>query len=118
VEESRSTPTPPEGFVSPMTWGIESNVIERFGSAGVDSAKISFVRDTFSFSYPGPPAALVEVFRRFYGPTMIAFEAVETNSRAGELQRKLENLFASQNQSPNNDATLIPANFLRVTVAL
>ena len=32
---SAYTPPPPEGFVSPMTWGIESNVIERFAGAGV-----------------------------------------------------------------------------------
>lgn len=115
---STYTPPPPEGFVSPMTWGIESNVIDRFANAGVDSGRISFVRDTFSFSYPGPPAALVEVFRKYYGPTMNAFEAAEANGRAGELQKKLEDLFTSQNQSPRNDVTLIPANFLRVTVSL
>ncbi len=115
---STYTPPPPEGFISPMTWGIESNVIERFASAGVDAGKVSFVRDTFSFSYPGPPAALVEVFRKYYGPTMNAFEAAEVNGRAGELQGKLEDLFASQNQSPSQDATLIPANFLRVTVSV
>src|SRR5258706_3781329 len=39
---SAFTPPPPEGFVSPMTWGIESNVIERFGAAGVPKEKISF----------------------------------------------------------------------------
>src|SRR6266513_3054898 len=39
------TPPPPEGFVSPMTWGIESNVIERFAHAGVPAEKISFARD-------------------------------------------------------------------------
>jgi ubiquinone/menaquinone biosynthesis C-methylase UbiE len=115
---STYTPPPPEGFVSPMTWGIESNVLERFASAGVDAGRVSFVRDTFSFSRPGPPAALVQVFRKYYGPTMNAFEAAEKNGRADELQRKLEDLFASQNQSPSPDATLIPANFLRVTVSL
>lgn len=115
---SSYTPPPPEGFVSPMTWGIESNVIERFANAGVDAGRISFVRDTFIFSYPGPPAALVEVFRKYYGPTMNAFEAAETTGRASELQQKLEGLFASQNQSASQDATLIPATFLRVTVSL
>lgn len=115
---SAYTPPPPEGFVSPMTWGIESSVIERFASAGADAEKISFVSDTFSFSYPGPPAALVEVFRKYYGPTMNAFEAAEENGRAGELQRQLEGLFTSQNESPSKDATLIPAKFLRVTVSL
>lgn len=115
---STYTPPPPEGFVSPMTWGIESNVIERFARAGVDSERISFIRDTFSFSYAGPPAALVEVFRKYYGPTMNAFEAADANGQADELQRQLDDLFNSQNKSPSKDATLIPANFLRVTVLL
>lgn len=115
---STYTPPPPEGFVSPMTWGIENNVFERFAAAGVSAEQISFVRDTFSFTYPGPPASLVEVFRQFYGPTMNAFEAAEKNSRAGELQEQLEDLFTRQNKSPRSDSTVIPATFLRVTVSL
>src|SRR5437667_3498648 len=109
---------PPEGFVSPMTWGIESNVIERFAHAGVPAEKISFARDTFTFNFPGAPSALVDEFRKYYGPTMNAFEAAEKNGRAADLQRELEELFASQNKSPSKDATSIPATFLRVTVAL
>src|SRR5438132_3442113 len=115
---SRYTPPPPEGFVSPMTWGIESNVIERFGRAGVPAEKISFARDTFTFNFPGAPSAFVDEFRKYYGPTMNAFEAAEKNGRAANLQRELEELFASQNKSPSKDATSIPATFLRVTVAL
>lgn len=115
---SAYTPPPPEGFVSPMTWGIESQVIERFGSAGVAAEQISFVRDTFTFRSPGPPTALVERFRRYYGPTMNAFDAAEKNGRADELQRELEELFHSQNASSSPDATSIPATFLRVTVAV
>src|SRR6059058_4557694 len=112
------TPPPPEGFVSPMTWGIESNVIERFAGAGVPAEKISFARDTFTFNFPGAPSAYVDEFRKYYGPTMNAFEAAEKNGRAADLQRELEELFASQNKSPSKDATSIPATFLRVTVAL
>ena len=115
---SAYTPPPPEGFVSPMTWGIESNVIERFGGAGVPAEKISFARDTFTFNFPSPPAALVDVFRKYYGPTMNAFEAAEKNGRAANLQKELEDLFNSQNRSQGKDATSIPATFLRVTVAL
>lgn len=115
---SAYTPPPPEGFVSPMTWGIESNVIERFSGAGVPAEKISFARDTFTFNYPGRPAALVDEFRKYYGPTMNAFEAAEKNGRAADLQEELEDLFNSQNKSPRKDATSIPATFLRVTVAL
>src|SRR5271169_5965285 len=55
---SAYSPPPPEGFVSPMTWGIEGNVIERFGSAGVPKEKISFMRDTYTFNFPHPPPEL------------------------------------------------------------
>ena len=111
---SNYTPPPPEGFVSPMTWGIESNVIERFAAAGVLAEKISFARDTFTFNFPGTPSAFVDEFRKYYGPTMNAFEAAEKNGRAAKLQKELEELFNSQNKS--QDATSIPATFLRVTV--
>src|SRR5216117_3481297 len=115
---SAYTPPPPEGFVSPMTWGIESNVIERFAGAGVPAENISFARDTFTFNFPGTPSALVDEFRKYYGPTMNAFEAAEKNSRAADLQNELKALFNSQNKSKRNDATSIPATFLRVTAAL
>src|SRR5467141_4485166 len=112
------SPPPPEGFVSPMTWGVESNVIERFGAAGIPKEKISFVRDTYVFNFPGTPSELVGAFRKYYGPTMNAFEAAEKNGRAGELQKELETLFNSQNKSPDKNTTSIPATFLRVTVAV
>jgi hypothetical protein len=115
---SSYSPPPPEGFISPMTWGIESNVIERFAAAGVSKEKISFVRDTYTFNFPGPPSAFVDVFRTYYGPTMNAFEAAEKNGRAGDLQKELEALFNRQNKGPGRNVTSIPATFLRVTVAL
>ena len=110
------SPPPPEGFISPMTWGIESHVIERFTSAGVSQERISFVRDTYLFNYPGTPSAFVDVFRRYYGPTMNAFDAAEKNGRAPDLQKELETLFERQNKSTNKQATSIPATYLRVTV--
>src|SRR5213596_2462742 len=113
---SAYSPPPPEGFVSPMTWGIESNVIERFGTAGVPADKISFARDTFIFNYSGTPSAFVDEFRKYYGPTMNAFEAAEKNGRATDLRKELVALFENQNQSPTPGTTSIPATFLRVTV--
>jgi ubiquinone/menaquinone biosynthesis C-methylase UbiE len=113
---SNYTASPPEGFVSPMTWGVESKVIERFAAAGVPAENISFARDTFTFDFPGTPSAFVDEFRKYYGPTMNAFEAAEKNGRAAELQKELEELFRSQNKS--RDGTSIPATFLRVTVAV
>jgi ubiquinone/menaquinone biosynthesis C-methylase UbiE len=111
---SNYTPPPPEGFVSPMTWGIESNLIERFTAAGIPKENISFTQDTFVFNFPGTPAEFVDAFKKYYGPTMNAFEAAEKQGRADELQKQLEELFESQNKSDNG--TSIPATFLRVTV--
>ena len=108
----------PEGFISPMTWGVESNVIERFGGAGVSKDKVSFVRDTYVFNYPGPSSEFVGVFRNYYGPTMNAFDAADKNGRASDLLKELEDLFARQNTTPGRDSTSIPATFLRVTVAI
>jgi len=115
---SSYTPPPPEGFVSPMTWGIENNVVERFTAAGVSADKVSFVRDTFTFNYPGSPSGFVDEFRKYYGPTMNAFAAAEKNGRAADLQKELEALFESQNQSDDKNKTSIPASFLRVTVSV
>jgi len=115
---SSYSPPPPEGFVSPMTWGIESNVIERFAAAGVPAEKISFFRDTYTFRPPGSPSAFVADFRNYYGPTMNAFAAAEQSGKAADLQKELEALFERQNRSEVKGATSIPATFLRVTVAL
>jgi len=110
------TPPPPEGFISPVTWGLEENVIQRFEGAGVPKGKVSFVRDTYFFNYPGSPSELLGVFKAYYGPTMNAFEAAEKNGRAADLQRELEALFNGHNKSLEPGATSIPATFLRVTV--
>jgi len=101
-----------------MTWGVESNVIERFSGAGMAKENISFARETYLFEFPDTPAKFLDTFRNFYGPTMNAFEAAEKNGRVNDLQRELEELFKSQNKSSSKDATSIPATYLRVTVAV
>jgi len=108
------SPPPPEGFVSPMTWGVEDEVIERFTAAGAPREQISFDRSTYTFNYPGPPSELVAAFRNYYGPTMNAFDAAAADGRETELQAELEDVFNKQNTS--DEATSIPATFLRVTV--
>src|SRR5206468_5299106 len=115
---SSYSPPPPEGFISPMTWGAEENVIERFAAAGVPEEKISSERDTYTFNFPAAPSEVVAAFKTYYGPTMNAFEAATANGREAELQAELDALFNAQNASPSDDATSIPATFLRVTVAV
>jgi ubiquinone/menaquinone biosynthesis C-methylase UbiE len=115
---SAYSPPPPEGFVSPMTWGIENHVTERFGAAGVPAERISSVKDTYTFNAPMTPTAYLADFRTYYGPTMNAFAAAEKNGKDADLQRELEALFERENRSTVAGTTSIPATFLRVTVTV
>lgn len=115
---SAYSPPPPEGFISPMTWGVEAEIVARFGGAGVKRENITCVRDTYVFACDGPPSALLDTFQSYYGPTMNAFEAAEKAGRAAELRRELEALFNAQNASGDPQRTQIPATFMRVTVEL
>jgi ubiquinone/menaquinone biosynthesis C-methylase UbiE len=115
---SAYTPPPPEGFVSPMLWGVEEHVVERFVNAGVPKENISLDKETFTFNAPYPPAKFVNRFKNFYGPTMNAFEAAEKNGKAADLQKELETLFINQNKSGSDNTTSIPATFLKVTVVV
>jgi ubiquinone/menaquinone biosynthesis C-methylase UbiE len=110
------TPPPPEGFVSPMLWGVETHVIERFEKAGIAKENVTCERDSFRFDFPGAPAAFVDQFKDYYGPTMNAFDAAEKTGRDGDLRKELVALFESQNTSGKKDTTSIAATFLRVTV--
>ena len=87
------SPPPPEGFVSPMTWGVEADVVERFTAAGVPERTSSCEPDTFVFEAPGSPTEFLAAFRDFYGPTMNAFDAAAANGRGDELFAELEALF-------------------------
>ena len=112
------SPPPPEGFVSPMTWGVEDDVIARFTAAGIPEENISFERDTYMFIFAGTPPELVGEFRAYYGPTMNAFEAAGADGREDELLAELEELFTAQNTDTSGEATSIPATFMRVTVTV
>jgi len=111
-------PPPPEGFISPMTWGVDTHIIERFAQAGVPKERISMMKDTYHFISPDKnPTQLVDSFRRFYGPTMNAYEAAEKTGKVEELHQQLLQLATAQNKGTNG-STSIPATFLRVTVSL
>jgi SAM-dependent methyltransferase len=111
------TPPPPEGFVSPMSWGTEAAVIDRFRGAGIAQDRISFQRDTYTFAFPGTASEFHDEFRCYYGPTMSAYDAAAADGRAEELHEELEGLFQKHNVSPEEGLTSIPATFLRVNVA-
>jgi len=111
---SAYSPPPPEGFISPMTWGIEANVTERFGAAGIAPAQISCLRDTYTFHFPGTPAQYVDLFRRFYGPTMRAFDAVGDAGRPA-FEADLVELIARFNRA--DDGTMVvPSEYLEAVI--
>lgn len=110
------SPPPAEGFISPVTWGVENNVLERFGAAGVPRENIMCARATYVFRYPAPPSVFFQIFKKYYGPTMNAFEAATSNGRADQLEKELISLFQEHNQT-SPDQTEIPAAFLKVTVS-
>lgn len=113
---SSYTPPPPEGFISPMTWGVVDNVIDRFGQAGIAKENIAMEKSTYTFMAPYSPAEFVAAFKTYYGPTMNAFDAAEKNGQSEALLQELTALFNSQNQSNDASKTVIPATYLRVTV--
>ncbi|MEO5924199.1 MAG: methyltransferase domain-containing protein [Bryobacteraceae bacterium] len=115
---SAFTPPPPEGFISPMLWGVEANILERFAQAGIPADKVSMVKDTYYFASPDhTPSQFIDLFEHFYGPTMNAVEAATKNGKEAELHAQLIDLANSQNKS-KDAGTLIPATFMRVTVSL
>jgi ubiquinone/menaquinone biosynthesis C-methylase UbiE len=113
---SAYTPAPPAGFVSPMMWGLEAKVVQRFENAGITREQVKFAGETWVFEAAMAPADFANLFRDYYGPTMNAYEAAEKSGRVAELQREVEALVNSQNNSARSDRTSIPATFLRVTV--
>jgi hypothetical protein len=115
---SAFTPPPPEGFISPMTWGVENHIVERFNQAGVPAENISTTKDTYYFAHPEKsPEQFIELFETYYGPTMNAVEAAGKNGKAEDLHNQLVELATTQNKS-NSAGTLIPATFMRVTVTV
>jgi hypothetical protein len=109
------SPPPPEGFVSPVTWGVENDVRERFAAAGIAAERISCTRQTWTFAFPGTPADLLANFRDYYGPTMNAYAAAEADGRAEALHAELTELFERENTA-RDGSTSIPATYLRVEV--
>ncbi|MBK0391020.1 class I SAM-dependent methyltransferase [Ramlibacter algicola] len=112
---SAYAPPPPAGFISPMLWGVEANVVERFGKAGIAADRIRCERDTFTFRMQAGADKFLELFRDWYGPTMNAYEAARQQGKEAQLHQELLALFQAQNRG-DATRTEIPATFLRVTV--
>ena len=111
------SPPPPEGFVSPMTWGVDTHVVERFAKAGVPAGAITLTKDTYVFVKKGvTPERYADLFATYYGPTMNAVEAARANGKEQQIRDELVALTRSFNKAGDRDIS-ISATFMRVTVA-
>ena len=99
----------PSGMPSPVLWGDEAVVRERLGH-GISNLKMT--RRQYSFTYPFPPAEVVEFFRQFYGPTNLAFASLDGSS-ARKLREELEALWSAHNRG-GDELTVVSAEYLEV----
>ena len=100
----------PPGMPSPVLWGDESIVGQRFGT-GVSDLRLT--RVNYRFDYPFTPAGVVEFFRENYGPTARAFAALGPSEQAA-LRAELENLWASHNLTDEPTRTIVDSEYLEV----
>ena len=99
----------PSGMPSPVLWGDESTVRDRLGKGLSD---LRMVRRHYVFSYSFPPAAVVELFRLYYGPINQAFAALDADGR-NTLRGELEALWAVHNEADIASTTVF-AEYLEV----
>jgi SAM-dependent methyltransferase len=100
---------PPPIMPSPLKWGDEETVRERF-KAGLKDLRIT--RRMYPMEYPFPPADVVEFFRTYYGPTNRAFAALDAAGQAA-LRADLENLWTEHNER-SGDETRVQSEYLEV----
>ena len=100
---------PPPNMPSPILWGTEDNVRTRLADGTSD---LKMTRRKIMFTYPFPPADVVEHFRKYFGPTQKAFESLDTDGQAA-LRADLEELWTANNQATDG-TTLVESEYLEV----
>jgi ubiquinone/menaquinone biosynthesis C-methylase UbiE len=101
--------TPPPGMPSPVMWGVEENVRERFGE-GI--SKLETKLQILKFAFPFSPAEVVEHFRSYYGPTQKAFGTLDESKQAA-LRKDLEQHWSAGNRATDG-TTWVDAEYLEV----
>jgi ubiquinone/menaquinone biosynthesis C-methylase UbiE len=100
---------PPPGIPAPVLWGDEQTVRQRFGSG---ASEIRCTRVLFEFRFPFPPKDVVELFRKYFGPTQVNFSKLDTQGQAA-LAADLERLWTEHNLAQDG-TTLVPGEYLEV----
>jgi ubiquinone/menaquinone biosynthesis C-methylase UbiE len=100
---------PAPGMPSPLLWGDEATVRERFNGSVAD---LQLTRRSITFHFPFTASEVVEVFRRYYGPTYKAFGALDEKGQTALFQ-ELAQLWSTHNQS-RNGVTQVQSEYLEV----
>jgi SAM-dependent methyltransferase len=100
---------PPAGIPSPLLWGDEGTIRERFNGSIVN---LQLTRYLMTFNFPFTPPEVVEAFRLYYGPTYRAFAALDETGQAA-LRQELDRLWLTHNQSLNG-ITRVESEYLEV----
>jgi len=104
---------PPPIMPSPLLWGDEATLRERFGS-GVSELSVRPVMIEFRFDNIAP-ADVVEFWRRYYGPTQRAFEALADDAaKQTALRGALEKLWTTNNRASTRGSTRVESEYLEV----
>lgn len=102
---------PPEGLPSPMLWGDEEIVRQRFAGT---SSQITTTRRSATMEFPLSPAQVVQLFRDYFGPTQVAFTRLDP-TRAKAYAADMEQLWNQHNQSRTGH-TKVENEYLEVIV--
>jgi SAM-dependent methyltransferase len=94
---------PPPGMPSPLQWGSEDIVRERFAN-GISDLKLT--RTPIYFHYDFGPVEVVEHFRKYFGPTQKAFESLDENGQAA-LRSDLEALWTGGNEATDGSTDVV-----------
>ena len=86
---------PPPGLAPPVLWGDEETVRKRFGEA---VSELKMTRIPITFKMPWDPAGVVEHFRKYFGPTKVAFDNLAPDAQAA-MRADLEQLWAENNRA-------------------
>ena len=101
----------PSNMPSPVLWGDEATVRERFKD-GIGELKTTTRK--IAFDFPMSPVEVVEHFRLYYGPTQMAFKALESDKdKQFALRRELEELWTRNNQA-DDSTTKLESEYLEV----
>ena len=102
---------PPPGVPMPLLWGDEATVRQRLGHG---SAQLRLHQTAApQLAYPFSPKETVDFFRRYFGPTQMAFSRLD-DSRTSCSCRPVGSRCGSENNMATDGTTAVEGEYLEV----